>query len=46
MQPKSTIPNAFGVNHYAAFVLYNTDDWLEKNTDALKDDMYECIAQS
>ncbi|EPY36094.1 myosin XXI [Strigomonas culicis] len=43
VQPKSTIPNQFGINHYAAFVNYHTDEWLEKNTDALKDDMYETL---
>nr|ACM48351.1 myosin [Leishmania donovani] len=46
VKPKSTIPNQFGVNHYAAFVNYNTADWLEKNTDALKEDMYECVSES
>ncbi|EPY42972.1 myosin XXI [Angomonas deanei] len=46
VQPKSTIPNQFGVNHYASFVNYNTDEWLEKNTDALKEDMYEGLLTS
>ncbi|CBZ29782.1 putative myosin heavy chain [Leishmania mexicana MHOM/GT/2001/U1103] len=46
VKPKSTIPNQFGVNHYAAFVNYNTAEWLEKNTDALKEDMYECVSES
>lgn len=46
VQPKSTIPNQFGINHYAAFVQYNTDEWLEKNTDALKPDMYDTLASS
>ncbi|KAG5496448.1 hypothetical protein JKF63_02750 [Porcisia hertigi] len=45
-KPKSTIPNQFGVNHYASFVNYETAEWLEKNTDALKDDMYECMENS
>ncbi|KAG5470795.1 hypothetical protein LSCM1_02045 [Leishmania martiniquensis] len=46
VKPKSTIPNQFGVNHYASFVSYNTAEWLEKNTDALKEDMYECVKES
>ncbi|KAG5495704.1 hypothetical protein GH5_03369 [Leishmania sp. Ghana 2012 LV757] len=46
VKPKSTIPSQFGVNHYAAFVSYDTAEWLEKNTDALKEDMYECVKES
>ncbi|KAK7196118.1 Unconventional myosin [Novymonas esmeraldas] len=46
VKPKSTVPNQFGVNHYASFVTYDTPGWLEKNTDALKEDMYECVAAS
>lgn len=46
VQPKCTVPNTFGINHYAAYVEYNTDDWLEKNTDALKEDMYICLSES
>ncbi|KPI84586.1 myosin XXI [Leptomonas seymouri] len=46
VKPKSTIPNQFGVNHYASFVNYNTEEWLEKNTDALKEMMYECVKSS
>ncbi|KAL7699652.1 myosin XXI [Lotmaria passim] len=46
VKPKSTIPNQFGVNHYASFVNYNTEEWLEKNTDALKEEMYECVKGS
>ncbi|EKG03591.1 myosin heavy chain MYA2-related, putative [Trypanosoma cruzi] len=44
--PKSTVPNQFGVNHYAAFVNYNTDEWLEKNTDSVKEEAYQCILNS
>ncbi|AIO01281.1 myosin XXI [Leishmania panamensis] len=46
VRPKSTIPNQFGVNHYASFVNYDTTEWLEKNTDALKEDMRECVQES
>jgi myosin heavy subunit len=46
VKPKSTIPNQFGINHYASFVNYNTDEWLEKNTDALKEEMYDCVKGS
>lgn len=46
VKPKSTIPNQFGVNHYASFVQYSTEEWLEKNSDALKEDMYACMLAS
>lgn len=46
VKPKSTIPNQFGVNHYASFVQYTTDEWLAKNQDGLKEDMYECVSGS
>ncbi|RNF25690.1 myosin XXI [Trypanosoma conorhini] len=46
VQPKSTVPNQFGVNHYAAFVSYNTEEWLEKNTDRVKEEAYQCILNS
>ncbi|GET91725.1 myosin heavy chain, putative [Leishmania tarentolae] len=46
VKPKSTIPNQFGVNHYASFVTYDTAEWLEKNRDALKEEMYECVRES
>ncbi|CCW60276.1 unnamed protein product [Phytomonas sp. EM1] len=44
--PKSTIPNQFGIKHYAAFVNYNTEGWTEKNSDSLKETMYEALASS
>ncbi|ORC87480.1 putative myosin heavy chain MYA2-related [Trypanosoma theileri] len=46
VQPKSTVPNQFGVNHYAALVNYNTEEWLEKNTDRVKEEAYQCILKS
>ncbi|KEG15576.1 putative myosin heavy chain MYA2-related [Trypanosoma grayi] len=46
VQPKSTVPNQFGVNHYAAFVNYNTEEWLEKNTDSIKEEAYQCVRKS
>lgn len=44
--PKSTVPNQFGVNHYAGFVTYNTEGWLEKNANGLKEETYQCILNS
>lgn len=35
--------NAFGVKHYANDVIYSTEDWLEKNSDPLKDDARDCL---
>eukprot|EP01061_Rhynchopus_euleeides_P045431 TRINITY_DN814_c0_g2_i2.p2 TRINITY_DN814_c0_g2~~TRINITY_DN814_c0_g2_i2.p2 ORF type:complete len:1058 (+),score=541.61 TRINITY_DN814_c0_g2_i2:163-3336(+) len=41
VKPRSSVPEKFGVNHYAATVTYMTKGWLEKNSDTLKDDMRE-----
>ncbi|KAH9578669.1 Myosin head [Trypanosoma melophagium] len=46
VKPKSTVPNQFGVNHYASFVNYHTDEWLEKNTDRVKEEAYQCVLKS
>ncbi|KAG8342263.1 Myosin head (motor domain) UBA TS N domain [Trypanosoma vivax] len=46
LMPKSTVPNTFGIAHYAAKVYYNTEEWLEKNTDGFKRETYECVADS
>eukprot|EP01060_Flectonema_neradi_P024096 TRINITY_DN3264_c0_g2_i1.p1 TRINITY_DN3264_c0_g2~~TRINITY_DN3264_c0_g2_i1.p1 ORF type:complete len:1055 (+),score=307.63 TRINITY_DN3264_c0_g2_i1:77-3241(+) len=46
VKPRSTVPDNFGINHYAAHVNYKTADWLEKNKDTLKDDMRECVQGS
>ena len=39
IKPRASVPDRFGVNHYAASVTYMTKGWLEKNSDTLKDDM-------
>lgn len=44
--PKSTVPNQFGVRHYASFVNYTTGDWLEKNTDGIKHEVYQTVSNS
>lgn len=44
--PKSTVPDNFAINHYAAFVSYNTEGWLEKNSDSLREDMYQCATSA
>jgi hypothetical protein len=46
VRPKTTVPTEFGVKHYACQVSYNTNEWLEKNGDALKDETKQCIQQS
>ena len=46
LRPKGTVPIEFGVRHYASDVLYNTQEWLEKNIDALKDEAKQVIQQS
>jgi len=46
IRPKSTIPNEFGVKHYANSVTYNTDEWLEKNSDALKEEAKKAVQGS
>ncbi|CCW68456.1 unnamed protein product [Phytomonas sp. Hart1] len=44
--PKSTISNQFGIKHYASFVNYDTEGWTEKNSDPIKDTMYEALLSS
>ena len=46
VKPRSTVPDRFSIKHYAATVDYKTANWLEKNSDTLKDDMQSCIASS
>lgn len=46
IRPKSTIPEEFGVRHYASPVMYKTPGWLEKNTDVTKDDSSAVMAAS
>ncbi|KAJ3207354.1 cytochrome c oxidase subunit 1 [Entophlyctis luteolus] len=44
-KPK-TKNNIFGVKHYAGDVLYTIDGFLEKNKDALQDELYSLISSS
>eukprot|EP01060_Flectonema_neradi_P024094 TRINITY_DN3264_c0_g1_i1.p1 TRINITY_DN3264_c0_g1~~TRINITY_DN3264_c0_g1_i1.p1 ORF type:complete len:1148 (+),score=277.12 TRINITY_DN3264_c0_g1_i1:50-3493(+) len=46
VKPRSTVPDRFSIKHYAATVEYKTAQWLEKNSDTLKEDMQACIAAS
>ncbi|RNF05058.1 myosin heavy chain [Trypanosoma rangeli] len=43
VQPTSIVRNRFGANHYAAFVNYNTEEWLEKKTGGVREEAYQCI---
>ena len=38
VRPKSTQPDSFGIRHYACDVSYTTNEWLEKNSDPLKEE--------
>ncbi|KAI9341648.1 P-loop containing nucleoside triphosphate hydrolase protein [Obelidium mucronatum] len=38
--------NAFSIKHYAGEVLYTIDGFLEKNKDALQDELYDLISSS
>ena len=38
--------SCFGVNHYAATVMYNVEGWREKNMDTLKDDLKVLLRES
>ncbi|KAJ3026859.1 UNVERIFIED_CONTAM: cytochrome c oxidase subunit 1, partial [Siphonaria sp. JEL0065] len=38
--------NVFGIKHYAGDVLYTVDGFLEKNKDALQDELYDLISNS
>jgi myosin heavy subunit len=38
IRPKSTAANSFGIRHYACDVAYSTPEWLEKNSDPLKEE--------
>ena len=46
IKPKSTVPDAFGIRHYAGDVMYTTTNFLEKNADTLKDDVRELFSSS
>ena len=46
VKPRSTRPDRFGVNHYAATVTYMTEGWREKNMDTLKDSVRTCVNDS
>eukprot|EP01064_Diplonema_japonicum_P005852 TRINITY_DN1386_c0_g1_i1.p1 TRINITY_DN1386_c0_g1~~TRINITY_DN1386_c0_g1_i1.p1 ORF type:complete len:1032 (+),score=371.81 TRINITY_DN1386_c0_g1_i1:48-3143(+) len=46
IKPKATVPDRFGIKHYAADVTYMTAGWLEKNSDTLKDEMKKVVNAS
>eukprot|EP00667_Euglena_gracilis_P001099 EG_transcript_1100 len=46
IKPKSTVPNIFGIHHYAGDVMYNTPGFLEKNADTLKDEVRDIMSAS
>ncbi|CUG03103.1 myosin heavy chain, putative [Bodo saltans] len=46
IRPKTTIPTEFGIRHYANFVSYNTEEWLEKNVDSLKEEAKKAVQAS
>ncbi|KAI8613158.1 P-loop containing nucleoside triphosphate hydrolase protein, partial [Chytriomyces sp. MP71] len=43
---QKTSKNVFGVRHYAGEVVYTVDGFLEKNKDALQDELFELISSS
>jgi len=43
---KSKHPLGFVVRHYAADVIYDAKDWVDKNADKLSYDVYKCLAHS
>ena len=46
IRPKSNVPKEFGVHHYACDTIYNTEGWLEKNSDPLKDEAKIAVQRS
>ena len=46
IRPKGNTPNQFGVHHYATDTIYNTEGWLEKNSDPLKDEAKTAVQQA
>ena len=46
IKPKSSLEQRFGIHHFAGPVMYNIDNFLEKNRDTFSQDLLGCIAGS